>query len=302
MKISINTIANRKASLFYNKRLPQYVPLNNQKGDIFCKSEKRVRSGNIPTPKAVEILSAEKQYNLYSILDDFKSFGMKEYHKLTEEQKLQLRDFYPFPKEDLTNILEMHSTIERKLDRRFPNGFTFVAIGRSPALFAKIFEFKGIDSKICPISNFNLIRNLANKLKPHEVSKYGEYLKEIGISKSTVKKATKPFIFTDYTNSGASLNNFQGLLARDEIGINSGGNARFISLNEQLLDFSQSDLIKKYLRDSEIKDYSPTPHLSLSNMENVREIAQEPQSKEAKLMEFHIIDFLLGNKDFNLTP
>lgn len=301
MKISVNNISNKNSVFPYNQHYPQYISLSNQKGDSFCKSEKQISFGSNSKLHLPKIVNEFLNERLYSIFDDYKTFGVNEYKKLTRRQKHRLRNFYPFPKEDLTNILKMHNKIEQSLNKYFPYGYTFVAIGRSPALFAKIFEFKGIDSKICPISKLNIANDTASVLKSSEVSKYGEYLKEMGISKETVKNATKPFIFTDYTVTGASLRNFENILARDEIGIKSGKNAKFISLNKKLLTPKQTALIDKYLLESAIKEYSPTPYVLPCDIGKIKKIVQEPQSKEAKLMEFHIIDFILGGKSLDLT-
>lgn len=301
MKIFVNNISNKNSAPVYNNNCSQRVFLSNQIGDSFCKSAKQMTFGNNPKLHFPKIVNSFLEDRLYSIFDDYKTLGVNEYNKLTRMQKHRLRNFYPFPKEDVTNILEMHSTIEQNLNRNFPNGYTFVAIGRSPALFAKIFEFKGIDSKICPISALGLDKNLAPLFKSSEVSKYGEYLKEIGISKETVENTPKPFIFTDFTATGNSLHNFQGILARDEIGIRRSKNVIFVSLNDQLLYNSQSHLIDKYLFESAIKTYSPTPRVIPCDIGKIKKIIQESQSIKAKLMEFHIIDFLLGNKDLNLS-
>lgn len=297
MKIIANNPLSYNCSSAFNQDKTKTFLLNQSISDKFCSSQNQVAFGRIEPVSVSRIVANIKQNKLahsekmYSILQKFRVFNIEEFNKLTEEEKLQLRAFYPFPKSDFKNIMRLHKTMEKSLNKKFPNGYIFVSIGRSPSIFAKILEFEGKESKICPISYLRESQNKASRLSSEKVSAYGDFMKEIGISKETVANTDKPFVFVDYTDTGTSLNNFKDILARDEIGIKEGKNAVFLSLNKDLLKFYQKSLISKYYDgDSKIKYYSPAPMATLYQF--VKSSLLQPQSRDAKLMQFHIIDYL----------
>lgn len=239
------------------------------------------------------------------ILNKNRTFGIKEYKKLTPKEKIILEKKlvreYRF---DTHDIMHLSNTLKHNLEQRFPDGFTFVAIGRSPAQFTDIFKYQGLDAITCPISDLKGDGLIHKRLSSEKVTKYGEFLKTLGISKETVEKASKPFVFVDYTFRGASLKNFEEILKRPEIGINSP-NAIFLSMNEQLLNpIKDSDkkhlssLIEYFLDTPQLqmKNYAPCPKVSVSDMTKAdRIVKKHKQTKQVKLMQFSLINYLDKN-------
>jgi len=237
-----------------------------------------------------------------NILNKSKTFGLEEYKALSQADKVALRKSHKLcPRGDIKDIMTLSDTIQYNLNKKFPNGYTFVSIGRTPSIFAKLLEYQGLDTKICPISDLKDFSHIHSMLPPKYVAKYGEFLKKIGISKESVEVAKKPFVFVDYTFHGTSLQNFEKILARDEIGI-KGKNAVFLSLNEKLLeptpktDARSINLLDHYflnIPQVKIKDYAPAPQVSCYKMHKVEKIIEKyKQTKQVKLMQFHLIDYL----------
>ena len=102
------------------------------------------------------------------------------------------------------------------IHEKYPNGFTLVSIGRSPAFLAKYLEFQGEDVKYCPISNSGVYYD---KLSPLLIQHYKEYFDRIGLTKEFANTTKKPIICVDYTYMGHTLHKFKELLSSTEIRI-----------------------------------------------------------------------------------
>ena len=159
-------------------------------------------------------------------------FGKEEYKGLSNTDITILRNYQKFFLEDesinyvFNFITKFGKVFSKRMHEKFPNGFTFVSVGRSPAFLAKYLEFQGEEVKYCPISNINF--GFEEKFyTPHFVETYKRYLDSIGLTKETVINTQKPIIIVDYNYQGHSLKNFKSLMALPEIGINEGKNLKF---------------------------------------------------------------------------
>ena len=148
-------------------------------------------------------------------------FGPKEYKNLSTEDLSVLWEFLDtFTKADYYNsigtIRWFASVFSKGIHKKYPEGFTLVSIGRSPAFLAKYLEFQGEDVKYCPISN---ISSRGIEFSPYFVQAYKKYLDSIGLTADFTKTTEKPIIVTDYVYNGGTWQNFLKLLTLPEIGI-----------------------------------------------------------------------------------
>ena len=92
------------------------------------------------------------------------------------------------------------------------NPHKFIAIGQSPAFFAKMMQINGQDAGICPISELGKLSHLFSaKDIAQNSDKYFDYLKKFNVDLTNIDK-NKNYIFSDFCVSGVSLKNFRQLL------------------------------------------------------------------------------------------
>lgn len=236
--------------------------------------------------------------DIKEILSKYESMGVNEYMTMPEQIKNRLKNYKPFSQYDIDDILQIQMHLQNGLDEIFPEGYTLISIGKSPAIFIKVFEFKEpkeINTILCPISNLGQVYDLNKELTPQDVAKYAECLKKIGISKEELAKTERPFVFVDYTKRGKSLKIFEKLMAKDEIGI-KGEKCRFLSMNRDILPPEIAKKFKDRFLWMDFKIYSPisTFNYQFLNFENPIEdfLSALLPSIESKIMQFHLIDTL----------
>ena len=191
-------------------------------------------------------------------------------------------------KKEIDDVVHLTQNIETELNKKYPNGFKLVGLGRSPSLIIELMREKGYDAKTCALSGlmtgeYDISGKYPylNQLDSIEVKKYGEYLKELGISADEIKNSTKPTVFVDYTRTGQSLRSFQELLARSEIGINE--NVNFLSLNRDLLpnqSVNERKIIDRLWENLGIKNFSFVPRVEISQLGQAKEITQNFKPSE----------------------
>ena len=113
------------------------------------------------------------------------------------------------------------------IHKEYPNGFTLVSIGRSPAFLAKYLEFQGVDVKYCPISHLGSIRL---RVTSDFIQAYKKYLDNIGLTADYVETTEKPIVFTDFVYDGGTIRNFKRLLALPEFGMSNEEKMHFVSI------------------------------------------------------------------------
>ena len=232
-----------------------------------------------------------------AILDGLNSMNIAVYNSLAEQQRACLRGYSPFNQAQMANIIDLQGLLQRELEKRFPQGYTLAAVGRSPAVFSPIFEAKGIAAKSVPISGMSGIKNAAEKIPDEGVLEYGKYLMQQGISRDVAESSCKPFVFVDYTRSGLSLENFKRILARANLGLEEGKSAFFIRLNDVFSGQIAESILTDLFYYEGIKKLSPIPTLPYMEIALVEERMRNfPPSRISKSFLFHVIDYLEQSK------
>jgi len=200
-------------------------PIYNTSSDQYIKN-KTAQIAFTAIPKELELKTAVE-----NILNRNIVFGPKEYKNLSKEDLSILREFkHTFSESDVYHsigtIIWFARNFSKGIHEKYPEGFTLVAIGRSPAFLAKYLEFQGEDVKYCPISNIRC----NTEFSPYFVQAYKKYLDSIGLTADLAKTTKKPIIVTDYVYNGCTRRNFLKLLSLPEIGIEIGEKVMFWSI------------------------------------------------------------------------
>lgn len=209
-------------------------PINNTNFDQYIKN-KTAQIAFTAIPKELELKTAVE-----NILNRNIVFGPKEYKNLSKEDLSVLREFqHTFSEADdyhsIGTIRWFATIFSKGIHKKYPEGFTLVAIGRSPAFLSKYLEFQGEDVKYCPISN---ISSRCTEFSPYFVQTYKKYLDSIGLTADSAKTTEKPIIATDYVYSGGTWRNFLKLLSLPEIGIKIGEKVIFRDIGDIISDWT----------------------------------------------------------------
>ena len=195
-------------------------------------------------------------------------FGPNEYKNLSKTDLITLRKFGEFFKgSNVTRfILDFGEMFSNQIHNKYPEGFVFVSVGRSPAFLGKFLEFQGEDVKYCPISGLSR----CDKISQNFIEKYKKYLDTIGLTKEFVENSQKPIIISDYTNTGLSLYRFEAFLALPEIGIKGDkiiyspiANNGFSENKNSIFNCSWTDLYYKNVDYDISEEYGRIMSLSL---------------------------------------
>ena len=187
----------------------------------------------------------------HKILERSIVFGPTEYKNLSMEDLSKLRKYekYFVEKDKITIkfILKFGKYFSEQMNKKYPNGFTLVSLGRSPAFLAKYLEFQGVDVKYCPASNLYGKSYKTKDFSPYFIKVYKKFLESIGLTKEAVLSAQKPIIITDYNCHGCSLQNFKTILENPQIGI----------YESQKVKFSPITLCEMFKRENAIFNHDP---------------------------------------------
>jgi len=279
-----------------------------------------------------------------AIMKKFKVFGLKEYKSLNSHEKSILKKaFSPLSKKELNalqneniylhdeclnidkrnansykdDILKLAKIAKANLEATFPNGFTLVSIGRSPALVASALDYQGYSVKYFPAScldgwNGSYGTSVAEKDRGTVISEFNTQLKNIHLTKGEIENSENTIIFTDCKHSGNSLKTFQEILGHKDIGILEGAKVKFLSLNDHIINGKEPiKYASSYGRqkaknlvyftvvvegDVGLKEYVHIPHLPLWNFhKGDMDIFNKPdyvQRPWAKQMQFLLLDSL----------
>ncbi len=230
-----------------------------------------------------------------------KKFTFDMYKKLSDEEKNYLRTQIkkPYLKDEYL-IIEAKRTIENDakffvklskrlkniMDKQYPQGWTLVSIGASPAIFAQILKHLGADAKIVPFSK-RLKRDPA-----FDSINFDKYFNEVGLTKDSFKEK-KQMIYTDFVSGGETIRMFENL-------IKSTGRYRkedrfedFSSLFGLNLNVHEEELLNEFFfNKSQIKSYSACPYMnSAIRCENILQLDKQFNWNFAsKLMNFAFMD------------
>ena len=260
------------------------------------------------------IEDVEEKENFYKsqarkIFGDKKEFLASDYDALTKNQKVILNECAKKcgVTHDYRLLMFSYKQLKKGIEKEFPNGFTLVSVGRSPARYARMFEIEGYDVKYCPSVSLKPGYSYIKKNKGY-LDGYEKYLRSIGLEKNSVRTAKKPFVCVDYTQSGQSLDTFKTILLNFQIG---GKKLFYRSINDDFWGFGRESTkffehIKKELMSdiyhggffTDMKDYSPVPHLPFDadwRKQNVAKfISSFKEPVESKLMSFVMLDRKYG--------
>ena len=157
-----------------------------------------------------------------SILKRSIVFGPEEYKMLKPEELSTLREYGKFFREQdaeiVDFIVDFSKYFSKRIHEKYPDGFIFVSVGRSPAFLAKRLEFEGEKVMYCPISSLRTYRDIDYSSKFLRLFK--KYLDSIGLTKELAQTTDKPIIICDYTHVGTSLDNFRFKSAALQFGAN----------------------------------------------------------------------------------
>lgn len=254
----------------------------------------------------------------HRILDRSLAFGVKEYEALSHDDWAILKSvggmFRQKDKRTKDFIIRFGEQFSERVHERYPNGFTFVSIGRSPAFLAKRLEFEGEDVRYCPISHLTCRHDI--KFTPHLIQTYKKYLDTIGLTSEFAKTTDKPIVMVDYIHEGFSICNFERLLRSPEIGIKRGKNVEFvpIAINGQagffnfkgyipnkplFLDMMENEYPKEYTSIPYIdaREFKPRCEAEKRLNEFYQNGNQFKENIKTKMMNFLVIDNMLGRKN-----
>ncbi len=192
--------------------------------------------------------------------------------------------------------------LKQNLDAKFGiQKYVFVSIGRSPSFLSETLNSMGVETSICPISGLNeLLGGIKKLLENENLEKYFEYLKKIGLNPDKIKDSKKTYVFTDYFDSGLSLENFKKLLIYNNR--YKMPNVIFTSLQELLLPDQKGEemnfieyFISRYLEKMVLKNFSPSFHLPYDSIHLVENFT-ESEKKHFSLQYFNMLKFLVLEK------
>lgn len=218
------------------------------------------------------------------ILEGSNDFTMTEYKSLSAPSKAILRQFLPCPQSDIDELLYMYKVMRDNLKEKFPSGYTLVSIGRSPSVLAKLHQSQGEDVILCPMSELNH-KGILDFVRQY-IEKYRDYMSSVGLTEDLIFNCKNPLVFVDFTDSGKSLSTLEEIFK--SMGNLNSQNTHFLSLNKDLVHAP----IKTWL-----KVYSPIRRANPIDIIHRKDIILNYQlSKNAKLMQFHLIDRLEREK------
>lgn len=263
------------------------------------------------------------------VLSKYKKLGPEEYENLSEQELKVLKQYadeFTDNNSTYVDLAILFGTLySNRLHEQYPDGYTFVSVGRTPALIAKYLEFQGVNVKYCPIS---AIRTDDIDFSPEYKQLYKKYLDSIGLTKDSVEESAEPVIITDFTFSGNSLLNFKNLLASPEIGIEEGEKVKYRPLTagegfphesaifycDPFIDrmcqyyepkFPYKMFKKHMIAECTHKEFSSVPQIPYYNTKELDKYFENgnvfEESFNAKMMNFCIAEYLNQNNDEEQT-
>lgn len=232
------------------------------------------------TPESYKKLSEKDKDFLRGFLDEeyMSSFNSPvrlydEYYERTIERDMQL-------------FLKISQRLKQKLDKKYPQGYKFISIGGSAAIFADILKMLKAESFIVPYS-----KSVANYPDDYCQLDFKKYFEAIGLSKEYLNDGKKN-IFTDFRSSGRTFELFKKEMEK-AFGQVECEPVEFKKLIADIASEEELFLIEDFFFDrQQIKSYSTCPDMKRAvQYQNAQKMKEEfcwPLS--AKLMHFALID------------
>lgn len=238
-----------------------------------------------------------------------KTFGINEYKRLTEDEKEYLRsllninymkydgrkDTNRTVEDDMQFFVKTSYILKNILDEKYPQGWTFVTIGGSCALFAKILEYMGADTMIVPFS-----RRIKAE-KNYQSIDFDKYFNDIGLTKQMLN-SKKQIFYADYVSSGKTMDFFEDTLEKTGRKNEHDLFVNFTDLFGYAISYEEKELLDDwFLNCFQIKSYAPCPEMSkVSHFKNAANISKDFEwNFTTKLMNFALLDCLTEWKKKN---
>lgn len=245
-----------------------------------------------------------------SILSRTHKFTIADYKSLTKLEKSILRRSSEEAKQAAKDSIQVGLKLKEKLDNRYgENSYVFCSIGTSPSGVARVMEFSGVETKYLPISGLRYFHHEEVFRKfDKKFPTYKQFLEEQGISKDSIEKSGKHFLFYDYTMTGESLRVFRRIL-EERLGIDSkladcysfdyacySASAKHIDPADYAVDY-----VKKYVRDEKMENYGGIDHLPIWKIDEIDK-CKKYSNNDAKLFNFFVIDELNKRQLLKYNP
>lgn len=230
-----------------------------------------------------------------------KTFTFDMYNKLSDEEKNYLRMQIKKPYlNDKFLVIEAKRTIENDakffvklskrlkdiLDKQYPQGWTLVSIGASPAIFAQILNHLKADTKIIPFSK-RLKKDAA-----FQSINFNKYFNDLGLTKDYLKEQ-KQMIYTDFVSGGETIRMFKSLIKSTGRYNKEDRFEDFSHLFGLRLSVHEEELLNEFFfNQSQIKSYSASPYMSSAyDCKKIAHINEDYNwSLTSKLMNFAFMD------------
>lgn len=229
-------------------------------------------------------------------------FDLDLYKKFSAEEKTLLQKHIPGDTYiAVYKSIPIAGRIKNIFDQKYgPNKYTFVSIGRSPAMIGKILEHLGVDVKYMPISGCPSIEAFKHNKK--QTSLYIDFLQNNGFSAENIKESGKKAIFCDYTVNGKTiktiikfvkdfLNLPQELTGFKSLNQVLRGNREIkknLSLKNKIEDF-----IIFYWRASNSEIFSHIPMVHYNDIGSIKKITKNfKPSLTSQLFDFSVVSTL----------
>lgn len=237
-----------------------------------------------------------------------KKFTFDMYKKLSDEEKNYLRTQIkqPYLKEkylmlgakrtienDAKFFVKLSKRLKNILDKQYPQGWTLVSIGASPAIFAQILKHLGADTKIIPFSK------RLKKDPTFDSINFDKYFKELGLTKGSLKEG-KQMIYTDFVSGGETIRVFKNLIKSTGRYKKEDKFEDFSSLFGLQLNVHEEELLNEFFfNQSQIKSYSACPYMnSATKYKNISQLDKTFNwNFTSKLMNFAFMDNIEREKN-----
>ncbi len=269
-----------------------------------CYAEIRASKNFEPSAHSAEILL---QKDPEKILEKYYQFSVKDFKKLSPLKYNALK-FHTSTKfqNELKVMEDMVEMSEKWLDEKYGKGnWVFVSIGRSLEELADSLSYKGHDTKIFPISGiYDSGLNAEGIAQQKSFEIYEEFLKKIGISKEAIEKDGRNYLFTDYCDTGATIQTVKKLL-KNHLGINSENVdfKDFTTLYEEAYNSTQKkgkyinpEKLERMLRLCTFKKFCRTKRVESNDLESIKRAFTTKQPINSKLFHFKLMDTFLPKK------